>query len=184
MESIIFYIALFVHLTSLVMGFGSVMVVDTFGLLWLAKKRTLVQVNQVADVTQRLIWLGWSGLVLSGLVLITSKGYVDNMTKIKLFFVFMLGLNGIFLHLVKKTIEKYEKQNAVPAIVKFRIAMTTTISQMGWWGAMFIGFIHRHWKHTIQWPPHPWIVMLGIAAVLFIVWRIGEAVFKNNDQRT
>ncbi len=38
MDSLIFYIFLFVHLTSLIVGFGAVLVTDFFGLLWLRKK--------------------------------------------------------------------------------------------------------------------------------------------------
>lgn len=51
---------LFIHLISLIVGFGSVIVIDTFGFLWLLKKVKLTFVNRVANVTQPLIWIGWS----------------------------------------------------------------------------------------------------------------------------
>ena len=50
-------------------------------------RQTLEQVKKVAEVTQKLIWLGWVGMVVSGANLIWLKGYVDNLTKIKIFFV-------------------------------------------------------------------------------------------------
>jgi len=35
MDTTAFYIFLFVHLVSLIVGFGSVLVIDFFGLLWI-----------------------------------------------------------------------------------------------------------------------------------------------------
>src|SRR3989344_2543365 len=116
-----FYIALFIHLSSLIMGFGAVMVIDTFGFLWLLRKVTLETVVKVAHITQMLIWFGWVGLVASGLFLIIAKGYVDNLTQLKLFFVLILGLNGIALHFLKQGFTRYEKEDWVPDLYKFRI---------------------------------------------------------------
>ena len=76
MSQTIFYIALFVHIVSLIVGFGSVIVVDFFGLLWIFKKKTLKEVTEVAHVTQFLIWLGWGGLVISGPIMLYIKGYI------------------------------------------------------------------------------------------------------------
>jgi len=59
-------IAIFVHIVSFIIGFGAVIVIDSFGLLWLLKKTKLAFVMNVAGVTQKLIWLGWIGLVASG----------------------------------------------------------------------------------------------------------------------
>jgi hypothetical protein len=177
-----FYIALFVHLVSLVVGFGAVVVIDTFGLLWLLRKTTLETVVRVAHTTQMLIWVGWIGLVCSGLFLITTKGFVDNLTAIKLFFVVMLGLNGVALHFLKRGFEKYEKQDWVPAIYKFRIGLTSAVSQLGWWGALSIGFLHRHWRHEINWPENPWLVMGGILVIFIGVLLIGEIKLKPHNE--
>jgi membrane-associated protease RseP (regulator of RpoE activity) len=178
MNDIAFYVFLFIHLVSLITGFGSVIVVDTFGLLWLLKIKgiTLERVNSVAAVTQRLIWIGWGGLVFSGLFLITMKGYVDNLTKIKLFFVLMIGLNGIFLHFIKKGLERLKDQEKVPALYMFRIALASTISQLGWWGALSIGFVHRHWEHNIPWPPDPFIYIGVIILLIGLVALVGESL--------
>jgi hypothetical protein len=181
MDTPIFYIALFAHLICLIVAFGSVIVIDTFGLLWLLKKKTLEEVGRVADVTQRLIWTGYGGMILSGIVLITKKGFIDELTWIKIFFVFMVGVNGYFLHLIKKSMGPYEAQNAVPPIIKFRMGITTAISQTGWWGAILIGFLHRNWNHYIPWPTHPWVYMIGIALVFFAVWQIGEKVLEKKN---
>jgi hypothetical protein len=174
MATLPFYIALFVHIVSFVTGFGAVIVIDMFGLLWLLGKQPMEQVNKVANVTQRLIWLGWFGLVASGLVLITSKGYVDNLTMLKLFAVAMLGLNGIFLHFIKKSMERQANQNEVSRLTMFRIGLSSTISQAGWWSALTIGYLHRQWRHNIPWPHHPVRFMVIAVIVILIVAFVGE----------
>jgi len=80
MASLSFYIFLFIHLISLIIGFGSVIVIDVFGLLWVLRKVDLKLVDKVAGITQKLIWIGWGGLVLSGIGLISIKGYIDNLS--------------------------------------------------------------------------------------------------------
>lgn len=181
MDSLSFYIPLFVHLTSLIIGFGSVIVIDTFGLLWLLKKKSMDEVNKVANVTQRLIWLGWGGLVLSGSFLITIKGYVDNLTMLKLFAVAMLGLNGIFLHFIKKSMERQSDQTQVSKLTMFRIGLSSTVSQLGWWSALVIGFLHRHWRHNIPWPNHPVIIMIVIVVVIAVVAFVGEKTLARKN---
>ena len=138
MISNIFYIFLFIHLVFIIVGFGAVIVIDTIGFLWLRKKVKLAFVTQVAGITQRLIWIGWFGLVISGTVLLGLKGWpLGDLTKLKLFFVAMLGANGIFLHFIKKKF----KLGRVPM---GRMALATIISQIGWWGAMIIGFLNTN----------------------------------------
>ena len=178
----IFYIALFAHLVFLIMGFGAVIVIDSFGLLMVLGKTRLDLVKKVADITQRLIWIGWIGMIASGLVLITMKGYVDNLTKIKLFFVVLVGLNGVYLHIIKKALGRYGSMKEIPAIWKFRIGLASFISQMGWWGALFIGFVHRHIEHNIPWPANPWIVMVGIVSGLLALWIAGETAFRKKNE--
>jgi hypothetical protein len=182
MDTPLFYTFLFMHLASLVVGFGAVIVIDSFGLLWLFKKVPLSQVMKVAETTQKLIWIGWGGMVISGLVLITSKGYVDNLTKIKIFFVLMIGLNGIYLHFIKKGMEKIQDGEAVPRLIMLRTALASTISQTGWWGAMFIGFIHRHIEHNIPWPNNPYPFIILVALVFLGAGTLIE--FLCNKQRT
>lgn len=180
MTSTLFFIALFFHLIFLIVGFGSVILIDLFGLLWMIKKVPLVKIVEVARVTQYTIWAGWFGLVASGLVLITQKGYLDNLTQIKLFFVVLLGLNGIFLHFRKKEMEQTVAmgKNALTQLQLFRASFNSFISQLGWWSAIIIGFAHRHIEHTINWPSQPILVMVVIILGLLILGSIGELIFK------
>jgi hypothetical protein len=181
MDSTHFYIALFIHLASLITSFGAVLVTDAFGALMLIGKQPLEQVKKVANVTQSLIWLGWSGMIVSGANLIYLKGYIDNLTKIKIFLVLLIGFNGIFLHYIKKNaLEKYQNKNDIPKLWMFRMGLASAISQIGWWGALFIGFIHRHIQHNIPWPPNPWIYIFGIAGIFALSAIVGETLFKKD----
>ncbi|MEU1285664.1 hypothetical protein [Kitasatospora sp. NPDC005856] len=61
--------ALFVHLASLVLGFGAVLVADYYGLLWMTRRCAL---REALGATNRLhlpIWAGLGGLVVSGVML-------------------------------------------------------------------------------------------------------------------
>jgi hypothetical protein len=60
--------ALFVHLASLVAGFGAALTIDYFALQWLLGRRTLREVLTVSGGTSLLVWTGLTGLVGSGAV--------------------------------------------------------------------------------------------------------------------
>ena len=173
MNTLPFYIFLFIHLVALIVGFGAVIVVDTSGLLALRKKITLKTLNHIADITQRLIWTGWGALVVSGVALLYLKGFnPDSLSQIKIFFVILLGLNGIFLHYIKKWTTKYDSLADIPLYLKFRTGVAMAVSQMGWWGAIIIGFVHRHWKQRIDWPETPWIFIGAIILILILLSQI------------
>jgi hypothetical protein len=182
METPHFYIALFAHLTFLILGFGAVLVIDTFGLLMLLKKQTLDQVKKTASVTQPLIWVGWTGMVVSGANLIYLKGYVDSLTAIKIFLVLMIGFNGLFLHNIKKALEHFKHDSDIPRLWRFRIFFASLISQLGWWGALVIGFVHRHIEHNIAWPASPYPYIFSLLGILALIAVAGELVFKPKNQ--
>jgi len=179
MDSPLFYFFLALHITSLIVGMGSVIIIDTFGLLWLLKKTDLAKVIRIAQTTQKLIWIGWGGLVLSGLGLITLKGYIDNLTIIKLFFVVLVGANGVFLHYIKKSMKKIQNNSLSPRII-FNISLASTISQVGWWSAILIGLLHRHWRHKIDWPQSPELYIIGITALIILVAFLGKTFLSDS----
>ncbi len=171
-NSPLFFVFLFIHIVSLITGFGAVIVIDFSGVLWMLKKLPLKTMTLIADTTQRLIWIGWCGLVLSGSGLILLKGFIDELTLIKLFFVAMLGLNGIFLHFIKKNTDKVLAVTPDTATLPQRLIMqgglASTVSQLGWWGALSIGFVHRHISHYIPYPHHPELYIIGICLLISI----------------
>jgi len=178
MESTAFFIFLFIHLSCLILGFGSVLVTDLYGLVWIRDRVRFTQLVSVSAITEKFIWAGWIGMVAAGIPLIIFKGEVDNLMIIKLFFVLLIGLNGILLHSLHKKVEGYSKGEHVPNLFMFRLMLSLSVSQIGWWGAVLIGFLHRHVQSVINWPDQPWLLLGLIVAVLLVLWVSGSAYFK------
>lgn len=179
MDNNFFFVALFGHLISLVLGFGAVLVIDIFGLLWLLKwwGVNLDLLRRVATITQRLIWIGFIGLVITGIPLLAIKGQISDLTKIKLFLVVLVGLNGIFLHYIKNALDRLgDAIDQVPANIFFRISLASGISQLGWWGATAIGFYNRHIGQPMDWTQYYVPIMGLIVFVIGTIWTIGEYV--------
>jgi hypothetical protein len=174
MESTPFFVFLFFHLASLILGVGAVLVSDYYGFRWMQGIIPLSRTVRVVGITEKLIWAGWTGLVITGVPLIILKGEIDELMIIKFFFVLLVAANGIALHYLRENLKMIQDYEAVPTIVKFRMGLVSFISQLGWWGALLIGFLHRHVESIIEWPPNPYLVSLGILLVLLGVWVMGE----------
>lgn len=174
MESTTFFIFLIIHLFGLILGLGAVLVTDLFGMLWIINRLRFPQLIRISARTEKFIWAGWCILVAAGIPLIIIKGEVDNLMIMKLFFVVLIAINGIFLHKLHKSLKGYQHGENVPKVIMFRLILTIFISQIGWWSAFVIGFLHRHVQTVIQWPDHPWMVCLLIIAILLFIWRVGE----------
>ncbi len=181
METTAFFIFLFIHLSCLVLGFGSVLVTDLYGLLWIRDRVRFTQVISVSGVTEKFIWAGWIGMVAAGIPLIILKGEIDNLMTIKLFFVALIGINGILLHFLHKKVEKYKKGDHVPNLFMFRLVLSLFVSQLSWWSALLIGFLHRHVTSIINWPDMPWLVSGLILGAFLIIWGLGEIYFKGKE---
>jgi hypothetical protein len=176
-NSVPYYFLLFGHLISLVVGFGAVIVIDAFGLLWLIKwwGVDLTLVRRVANITQRLIWVGFTGLVLTGIPMLLMKGTVSDMTIIKLALVAMVGLNGVFLHYIKKMLDALGQDiTDVPAKVYFRISLASAISQIGWWGATAIGFLNRQVGYKPAWASNYLLIIGLLVFALGLAALVGE----------
>lgn len=178
METTPFFILLFVHLGGLVLGFGAVLVTDLYGLLWVRNRVRFPQLVSVSRVTEKFVWAGWGVMVATGIPLIVLKGEVDNLMAIKIFFVALIGLNGILLHTLHGEIRGYEQGREVPTIVLFRLSFALFVSQVAWWGALLIGFLHRQVQSVIEWPDPPWILLGLVAAGLLVLWAGGEVLVR------
>lgn len=181
METTPFFIFLFIHLSFLVLGFGSVLVTDLYGLLWIRNRVRFTQVVSVSGITENFIWAGWIGMVAAGIPLIILKGEIDNLMIIKLFFVGLIGINGIGLHFLHKKVEGYSRGEFVPKLFMFRLTLALFVSQIGWWGALLIGFLHRHVSTIINWPDTPWLACGLILAAFLAIWGGGEAFLKRKN---
>ena len=106
------------------------------------------------------------------------------MTAVKLYFVVLVAVNGIALHFIAKACERCEAQNvSLSPRLMFRVGLSSAISQLGWWGALVIGFLHRHVDHRIDWPNEPFLWMAGISIVIIIAAFIGYSVTKYSTTR-
>ena len=133
-------VALFCHLTCLVVGFGAVLTVDWFSLRWLLRREPLGTVLTAARGAHLLIWLGLVGLLVSGAALgpDTSSGLV----RVKLLAVLVVGINGLLLGRVRDRLAAAEGPVPWPALLPGVAA--ATISQLGWWTATLIGFVNAN----------------------------------------
>jgi hypothetical protein len=129
--------ALFAHLISLVVGFGSVLAVDWYGLLSLTRRVTIGDVLLTAERMTPLIWIGLTGLTISGVLLkpdLNSWLFV-----VKLGCVLGVGIVGV---LALSTSRLMERQMPAPSRSLIRRGMVLAgASQTFWWTAVVIGFI-------------------------------------------
>jgi hypothetical protein len=130
-------VALFIHLISLVVGFGSVLAVDWYGLLSLSRRVTLGDVLLTAERMTPLIWIGLTGLTASGMLLKPDLG--SRLVVIKLCCVLGVGIVGVF---ALATSRLMERQMPTPTRSLVRRGMVLAgASQAFWWTAVIIGFI-------------------------------------------
>jgi hypothetical protein len=130
-------VALFVHLISLVVGFGSVLAVDWYGLLSLSRRVTIGDVLLTAERMTPLIWIGLAGLTASGVVL--KPDLSSWLVVVKLCCVLGVGIVGV---LALSTSRLMERQMPTPARSVVRRGMVLAgASQTFWWTAVIIGFL-------------------------------------------
>ncbi|MFI9063694.1 hypothetical protein ACIGQE_17670 [Streptomyces sp. NPDC053429] len=131
--------ALFVHLASLVLGFGAVLSADYHGLLWAVGRCTLPEVLAATSRLHVPIWAGLGGLVASGLMLHPDLGSPLTLTKLAL--VSVLTVNGLQAGLLGHRL-------TTAAEVGRRLLIwggaTALLSQVCWWGAVAIGFLNTN----------------------------------------
>ena len=129
--------ALFIHLISLVVGFGSVLAVDWYGLLSLSRRVTIGDVLLTAERMTPLIWIGLTGLTASGVLL--KPDLTSWLVVVKLCCVVGVGIVGV---LALSTSRLMERQMPAPSRSLVRRGMVLAgASQTFWWTAVIIGFL-------------------------------------------
>lgn len=131
------------HVLALVVSFGAVLVIDWHGLLWLAGRRGLSESTRLAAGAGPLIWGGLAGLIVSGALL--HPNLSSPLTVTKLVLVLAVAWNGAAMSALRRRMARlpaYAKPRDLPRR-DWRIMMAaTTVSQLGWWGAILIGFVN------------------------------------------
>lgn len=131
--------ALFAHLAALVLGFGAVLTLDWFALMWLLRRRTLASVMQVARGVHAPVWLGLGGLTLSGVALAPDTS--APLTVVKLVAVLAVAINGLSARQVQRRLTELNGETPPPRLL-LTAALVMVISQAGWWTATVVGFIN------------------------------------------
>ncbi|MFD7258866.1 hypothetical protein [Streptomyces sp. NPDC059874] len=132
-------VARFIHVAALVVGLGAVLAVDWFAVLWLLGRRRLSDITGTACALQVPIWLGLAGLMATGLLL--HPNLSSPLTQVKLGLVLAVTVNGLYAHWLGQRLDRYQN-SPVPRRLLIRSALAATVSQTGWWGATFIGFLN------------------------------------------
>jgi hypothetical protein len=87
--------AVVLHVLSLVVAFGAIILVDWHGFLWLIGRRHLSEILRLDGAATPLIWGGLAGMLATGVFL--NPHLSNPMTDVKLAAVLVLSLNGIML---------------------------------------------------------------------------------------
>lgn len=135
--------ALFIHLVSMAVGFGAVIMIDVYGLLWLFGSRTLSEVVALASAAHGVIAVGIGGLLASGIAL--RPDLDTSLARFKMVLVLVLMLNGVAaqrtLHRMKKELPPGVRGASIPWAAFQRVLTAALVSQSTWWGCIAIGFI-------------------------------------------
>ncbi|MFF2556630.1 hypothetical protein ACFVUS_36870 [Nocardia sp. NPDC058058] len=128
-----------VHLASLAVGFGAVLIADSYALRWAVGRVTLSEMLRGMNRLHVPIWAGLAGLVGSGCVL--EPNLASSMTRTKLVMVLLLTLNGIQAAALARRLRARGDAPLTGRLLAWGVA-TGVVSQVCWWTATGIGVIN------------------------------------------
>jgi hypothetical protein len=134
--------ALFVHLICVPLGFGAVVMMNVYMVLWLLGRHSLRDVVALTSVAHQLLAAGLAGLIASGIALDPDLGNPSMRVKLVLLLVLMLNAARA-RHLLDRleVLAPAMAGHARPRSVTRRVAGSAVISQVAWWGTIVIGFV-------------------------------------------
>lgn len=135
--------ALFVHLISMAVAFGAVVMIDMYGLLWLFGSRTLADLADLAGAAHSAIAAGVGGLLASGIAL--RPDFDTPLARFKMVLVLVLMLNGVAaqraLQGMRWRLSPTTAGDSIPWAGFRRLFTAAIVSQVAWMGSIAIGFI-------------------------------------------
>lgn len=144
-------VALFIHLMSMAIGFGAVIMIDAFGLLWLFGRRTLAELVDLDTVAHTVIAVAVGGLLASGVAL--QPDLATPLARFKMLLVLGLMLNGLaaqrMLQRFRRNLPPATRGDSIPWRAFQRGVAAAMISQATWWGAIAIGFLTNAGRHSV-----------------------------------
>lgn len=141
-DSFVHNIAVVLHVLSMVVAFGAIILLDWHGFLWLIGRRKLAETIRLDGAATPLIWGGLAGMLATGVFL--NPHLNIPMTDVKLAAVLMLSLNGIMLIPLMRRLARLPDDAVFKDLTigqRTHLLVCLVISQACWWTAIAIGFI-------------------------------------------
>jgi hypothetical protein len=142
-DALVHTIAVVLHVLSLVLAFGAIILVDWHGFLWLIGRRGLAEIIRLDGAATPLIWGGLAGMLATGVFL--NPHLTNPMTDVKLAAVLVLSLNGIMLIPLTRRLARLPTSSSFKDLTvgqRTHLLLCLVISQVCWWTAIVIGFIN------------------------------------------
>jgi hypothetical protein len=142
-------IGLAVHILALVLSFGTILVVDWLGLLWLLGKVEMHASGKLEAAAKPLIWGGLALLLISGALI--DPDLTSLVTVVKLTSVLILMLNGLSIAPAMHRLLALPPRTRFTDLtrgLRLRLMIALSVSQTCWWTAVLIGLLNstlRRW---------------------------------------
>ncbi|MBT1003174.1 hypothetical protein KIH31_11200 [Paenarthrobacter sp. DKR-5] len=140
---LLFRISLAVHVLSLTLGFGAVLLVDWHGFLWLLGRRGIHELGRLEHAARPVIWGGIAGLLASGALL--HPAVTSGPTQLKLAAVLILMVNGITIDPVIHQLRANPAETRFTELrrgTRLHMLVSMSLSQLCWWTAIIVGFMN------------------------------------------
>lgn len=143
-------IGLAVHILALVLSFGTILVVDWLGLLWLRGRVHMHESGKLEAAAKPLIWGGLALLLASGALI--DPDLTSPVTAVKLVAVLILILNGLSIAPAMHELMALPPETRFGELgrkLRLRLMIALSVSQACWWTAVLIGLINstlRRWS--------------------------------------
>lgn len=139
-------LGLFLLIAGFVIGLGAVTVIDLHGFLGRTSSYWTEATTRTHKVTKPMIWIGIALAIVGGLIFYRTQG-VSGIPLIHAIVAFVLIINGHFLSFrVSPFLLKREKAGRsgelLPAAWQRKIMASLIISDIGWWGGLFLLVVH------------------------------------------
>lgn len=121
-----------IHLAALCVAYGSVIILDIIGLLWLARQVNRERMLTITAWAQPVIWAGLIAMMISGAML--GPDLSRPLTKVKMTLIILLAINGLNLDALRKRTKELSGQSFwdAPTSYKAWSVFSIMLSQALW----------------------------------------------------
>lgn len=130
------------HLASMILGLGAVLVLDHTGLQYVFGRKTFQDVMKMTEETHLPIWLGFGGLLLSGAFLAPTLN--KPIVLLKMVLVLGCGLGGVNAMRLSGKARQWRPaspKERPPIGLLVQVLGAGGVSQLCWWGAFAVGML-------------------------------------------